>query len=67
MKTLEALNFRNSFLKWIRILYKDINSQVMVNGALAENIKVTNSVRLGCPILMLLLVIGAKDLPELRI
>ena len=36
IKTLEHLNFDNSFVTWLKILMKNITSQVKINGFLTE-------------------------------
>ena len=64
MKVLKTLNFGKGFNTWIEILYKEITSQVMINGVLTKPINIQRSVRQGCPISMLLFVIGAEGLAE---
>ena len=49
-KVLEKFNFPNRYIRWIKFIYNDINSKVMVNGKLTEKIHIEQSVRQGCPI-----------------
>ena len=53
-KTLEANNLPEHFRKWIRTLYKNPTSQVIVNQELTEEIKLTRAVRQGCSLSPLL-------------
>ena len=46
--TMEALGFKGKFLDLAGMLYKDITSQVMVNGHLRDKINIQRSVRQGC-------------------
>ena len=64
-KILKAYNFPNTFITWIKIIYKDINSKIEINGTYTDTINVTRSIRQGCPISMLLFIIGAEGMAEL--
>ena len=55
--TLVALGFGPSFIRWIKFLYADIGSQVLVNGFLTPFFPVTRGVRQGCPLSPLLYVL----------
>ena len=59
---LEAMNISNRFIRWVKILYHDITSKIEVNGAFTEEINIQRSVRQGCPLSMLLFIIGAEGL-----
>ena len=52
LKALEKLGFRETFVQWISILYKDIESSIQINNILSEFFPVTRSVRQGCPLSM---------------
>ena len=46
-------------------MYKDITSQVIINNALTEKIKIERGVRQGCPLSMLLFVLASVPLIEM--
>ena len=56
-KTLHAFGFGPDFIKWIQILYKNIQSKVLVNGFFTSPFSVCRSVRQGCSISPLLYVL----------
>ena len=62
IKVLQKYDFPETFLKWIEIIYKDITSQVLVNGALTPKIQIQRSVRQGCPLSMLLYIFCIEPL-----
>ena len=49
-KVLSKLNFGNLFITWVKILYTDITSRILVNGQLSEEVNVLRGVRQGCPL-----------------
>ena len=49
-KVLNKLNFGNTFISWIKILYNDIKSTVKINGHLTPFFPICRGVRQGCPI-----------------
>ena len=53
-KTLQHLGFGPIFISWIRLLYTDICSAVLVNGYSFDFFKPTRGVRQGCPLSPLL-------------
>ena len=52
--TLRKFGFGPKYLKWIKILYTNIESKISINGYLSVIIKILRSVRQGCPIAPLL-------------
>ena len=62
LKVLEKYKFSEYYLRWIKIIYNDITSQVMVNGKLTEKNDIKRSVRQGCPMSMLLYVLCLEPL-----
>ena len=60
--TMEALGFKGDFLELTRMLYKDITSQVMVNGHPTSKINIERGVRQGCPFSMTLFVLSTIPL-----
>ena len=61
-KVLKNFGFGPSFRKWIKILYKNIYSRILVNGFTSTIIKILRSVRQGCPIAPLLYVLVIETL-----
>ena len=62
IKVLEKYKFPNYILKWIKTIYSNITSQVMVNGQLTPKIAIKRSVRQGCPLSMLLYILCLEPL-----
>ena len=62
MKVLERMGFGPSFRAWIRLLYTDVHSAVVVNGFVSESFPVTRGVRQGCPLSPLLYVLAMESL-----
>ena len=60
LKTLKDFNFGENFIKWIKILYTDIQSCVGNNGSYSAYFKLTRSIRQGCPISALLFLLVAE-------
>lgn len=46
-KCLETYNFGNTFIKWVKILYTDIESCVLINGHTSAYFKIQRGVRQG--------------------
>ena len=61
-RTLQHLGFGPSFISWIRLLYTDIRSAVLVNGYTTDFFKPSRGVRHGCPLSPLLYVITMEVL-----
>ena len=55
--TMKAFGFDDNFVKWIRLLYTDISSSVIVNNFISESFSLERGVRQGCPLSPLLYVI----------
>ena len=60
LEVLQAFGFGPSFLKWIKILYEDISSAIIVNGHIGVSFPVCRSVRQGCAISPLLYVLSME-------
>jgi len=56
-KVMSLMGINETFISWIRTLYKDISSRNLVNGLLTDSYSVFKSVRQGCPLSMILFVI----------
>ena len=57
IKTLAAYGLGEKFIRWIALLYTDINSSVIVNQHISSPFPVDRSVRQGCPLSPLLYVL----------
>ena len=57
LKALRTLGFGETFVKWLSVLYKNIESAVLINNILGDFFSVTRSVRQGCPLSMGLFVV----------
>ena len=55
-----AYNFGPSLIQWVKILYKDISSCVLLNGFTTGYFKVSRGVRQGDPLAPLLLILGSE-------
>ena len=51
-KILQTLGFGDTFVKWIRTLYSNIESALDINNSLSEFFPIKRSVRQGCPLSM---------------
>ena len=61
-KVLTRMNFGPSFCSWVRLLYTNIFSRVLVNGYTSEAFAVTHGVRQACPLSPLLYIIVAETI-----
>ena len=57
LDTLTAFGFNENFLKWIKLLYNDISSSVIVNNHISDTFPIKRGVRQGCSLSMPLYVI----------
>ena len=60
LEVLKAYGFGPSFIKWIKLLYTNISSAVIVNRHIRESFLVCRSVRQGCAISPLLYVLSME-------
>ena len=60
--TLSKMGFRDSFIKWIRLLYRNPRCSVMVNGHISPFFFPSRGVRQGCPLSPLLYVLSMEVL-----
>ena len=63
-KVLFKLGFGENFMKWISILYNNINSKLLVNGYLSDSIEISRGVRQGCPLSPLLYILFIEPLAK---
>ena len=59
---LKFFGFGEKFCRWIKILYTNIHSKVLINGFTTPKIDIKRSVRQGCPIAPLLYICVIKTL-----
>jgi hypothetical protein len=64
LSVLRAYGFGESLIKWVALLYSEVNSSVIVNGWVGEKFPVGRSVRQGCPLSALLYVLCIEPLAE---
>ena len=57
MKILKKMKFPESVIKWINILYTDIQSVCLINGFFTDSFDIHKGVRQGCPLSMLFYVV----------
>jgi len=62
--TLKIANIGNYFRNWVKILYKNPESSVIVNQNLSESFKIGRSVRQGCPLSAILYTLCLENLLE---
>jgi len=48
-KALEALGFNDTWVQWVKSLYKAASSAIKVNGTMGPDFPLESSVRQGCP------------------
>ena len=55
--TLNAFGFSEHFIKWVKLLYTDISSSVIVNNHISDTFEIKRGVREGCSLSPLLYVV----------
>lgn len=63
-RVLERMNFGPVFMKWIRILYYNISSKILINGDLSPVVDISRGVRQGCPLSPALYVLFLEPLSQ---
>ena len=61
-ETLKNFNFGPAFIKWIKLLYRNISANTINNGFLSRNFNLSRGIRQGCPISALLFILVAEIL-----
>ena len=61
-KVLEKYNFGPNLIKWIKILYSDLSSCIIVNNFISNPVKVSRSVKQGCSLSPLLYIMCLEPL-----
>ena len=60
LNSLSSLNFGENFIKWIKIMYKSIESCVTNNGYSSKYFQLSRGIRQGCPLSALLFILVAE-------
>ena len=58
-KLLRKFQFKNSFIRWIKVLYNNASGKVISNGWVSQSFKIEQGVRQGCPLSALLFILIA--------
>ena len=61
-KSLQAYNFRENYIKWVKLLYSNITSSTINNGFLSPTFKLSRGIRQGCPLSALLFILVAETI-----
>ena len=61
-RALRTFNFGPDLLDWVKLMYKDIMSSVIVNGWTSEQFPLTRGIRQGCPLSALLFILAVEIL-----
>ena len=61
-QSLEKFGFKNSMLKWIKMLYTDIKSSIINNGWISAPVEIHRGIRQGCPCSALIFIIASEIL-----
>ena len=62
LKTFKELGYGPLIIRWLKIMYQDINSQIEINGAFTKPIKIKRGTRQRCPLSMLLFIAASGSL-----
>ena len=54
---LKEFGFGETFINWIKIIYTNVCSSVLVNGWVSEEFKISRGIRQGCPLSALLFIL----------
>ena len=58
--TLQHFGFNDSFIKWVKTMYSDIQTCIMNNGWVSEVFKNSRGIKQGCPLSALLFVLSVE-------
>jgi hypothetical protein len=61
-EALEKLGFGDTWIRWVKELYKGASSTVKLNGETRPNFKLAHSVRQGCPLAPYLFILATNVL-----
>jgi hypothetical protein len=61
-EALEKLGFGDTWIRWVKALYKGVSSAVKLNGETRPDFKLARSVRQGCPLAPYLFILATNVL-----
>ena len=61
---LKHFNFGVDFCKWVKLMYKDVKSSVLINGWKTTSFEISRGIRQGCPLSALLFLLAVEILAE---
>ncbi len=61
-KTLELVNFGNTFIGYVKTMYNNIHSTILNNGKTSKYFKLHRGIRQGCPLSAYLFITALKTL-----
>ncbi len=61
-KTLQAFNFGESFIRWVKTIYNCPEACIKNNGYISNSFELTRGIRQGCPVSSLLFILCAEIL-----
>lgn len=64
MKTIDAYNLGHYFKTWIKIIYNNAHSHLLINNSVTSAFHIQKSVRQGCPLSPLLYILSLEPLLE---
>ena len=64
LSTASKLGIPDTLLNWIQIFLSDLTAQLNLNGSLSDPISIKCGIRQGCPLSMLLFLIGIEPLTQ---
>ena len=64
MKTIDAYNLGPYFKTWIKIIYNNAHSHLLINNSVTSAFHIQRSVRQGCPLSPLLYILSLEPLLE---
>ena len=61
---LNNFNFGGDFCNWIKLMYTDVNSSVLINGWKTKTFEIGRGIRQGCPLSAMLFILAVEVLTD---
>ena len=61
---LNNFNFGGDFCNWIKLMYTDVNSSVLINGWKTKTFELGRGIRQGCPLSAMLFILAVEVLAD---
>ena len=61
---LNNFNFGGDFCNWIKLMYTDVNSSVLINGWKTKTFEIGRGIRQGCPLSAMLFILAVEVLAD---